>query len=125
MKPRAKYSIPTTGWTRLVIRIPLEELWTASGRTGHVCQRFLSPDEVESLLRGIPDLQLVEARISEELRWYPRGDYGFWRRRARQHAADPNSPQSLDDFPDSMFYFVSEWVDEESQDRVLLFEQYH
>jgi len=105
--------------------MPLEELWTPAGPTHHVCLRHLSPNEVESLLKDVPDLSLVEARIAEELRWYSRGDYRFWRDKARNHAADPEKPHSLDEFPDSMLYFVSEWLEDESQDRALLFEQYH
>ncbi len=126
MKRKAKTSIPHASlWPRLVVRIPLEQLWTTTGPTAHVCLRHLSPNEVESLLKVDPDLRLVEARIAEELRWYPRGDYRFWRDKARDHAADSEKPHSLDEFPDSMLYFVSEWLEDGSQDRVLLFEQYH
>ena len=126
MKRKAKTAIPdASSAPRLVLRIPLEQLWTSEGPTNHTPLRDLSPDEVESLLKTTPDLRLVEARIAEELRWHPRGDYRFWRDHARNHAAHPDKPQPLDDFPDSMLYFVSEWLDEASQDRILLFELHH
>lgn len=126
MKRKAKTSIPdASSHPRLVLRIPLEQLWTPEGPANHILLRHLSPDDVESLLKTTPNLRLVEARIAEELRWYPRGDYKFWRDQARNHAAHPDTSQSLDDFPDSMFYFISEWLDEASQDRILLFELHH
>ncbi|MCW1925870.1 hypothetical protein OKA05_25145 [Luteolibacter arcticus] len=105
--------------------MPLEELWTIAGRTGHVRLRHLTGSEVESLLKTFPDLRLVEAQLAAELRWYPRGDYGFWRQHARIHAAEPGNQRPLHDFPDSMCYIVSEWVETATQDQVLLFEQYH
>lgn len=126
MKRKAKSPIPdASSRPRLVVRIPLEQLWNPAGPTAHIRLRHLSPDDVECLLKAVPDLHLVEARIAEELRWYPRSDYRFWRDKARHHAAHPDKSHSLDDYPDSTLYFVSEWLDEESQDRVLLFEEHH
>ena len=113
------------GWARRVVRMPLDQLWTIAGPTPHTRQRSLSPDEVSSLLKTYPDLRLVEAQIGADLRWYDRGDYGFWHHRARSHAAEPKNRRPLDEFPDSMCYFVSEWLAPGPPDPVLLFEQYH
>jgi hypothetical protein len=125
MKGKSKDPVRAASWTRLVSRMPVEELWSMAGSTRHLRLRSLTTDDVEPLLKAFPDLRLVEARIGEELRWYPHGDYGFWYHRAQLHAAEPDNRRSLDEFPDSMCYFVSEWVEAESQDRVLLFEQHH
>ena len=57
--------------------MPLDELWTTAGPTGHIRLRHLNVVEVGSLLKTFPDLRLVEARIAEELQWYPRGDDTF------------------------------------------------
>ena len=110
---------------RIVTRTPLDELWTENGPLHNKRQRYISSTEVEILLKQSPDITLVEARVAEPLQWHPRGDYSFWRNKARHHAADPDKSHSLDDFPDSMFYFISEWLDEASQDRILLFELHH
>jgi|GEM_PF-1091559 len=112
-------------WQVVVSRMPLDHLFTEAGRTAHVRGKFLTPAAVESLLRASRDYRLVEAQMGTQLRWYPRGDYGFWYHRARPHAADPNKRISLDDFPDAMFYFVSEWHDSASGERVLLYEEHH
>lgn len=109
----------------VISRLPLDHLFTEAGRTAHVRGEFLTPAAVEDLLQASLDYRLVEAQMGAQLRWYPRGDYGFWYRRARQHAAEPDNRRSLDDFPDSRCYFISEWLDSASGDRVLLYEEQH
>lgn len=106
-------------------QIPLDHLFTESRQTAHVRGKFLSPSVVESLLQASRDIRLVEARVGSKLRWYPRGDYGFWYHRVREHAAEPDNRVSPEDFPDSMYYFISEWHDLASGDRVLLCEEHH
>ena len=110
---------------RIVGSIPIDHLFTEAGRTAHVRGDFLTPEAVEALLRVSRDLRLVEARIGSQLCWYPRGDYSFWYRRASRHAADPDNRKALDEFPVSTCYFVSEWLDSATDDRVLLYEEHH
>lgn len=105
--------------------MPLDCLYTEAGLTPHVRGKFLTPAATEALLVTSREYHLVEAKMNVPLRWYSRGDYGFWYHRARKHAAAPENRRSLDDFPDSMCYFISEWLDTVSGDRVLLFEAHH
>jgi len=109
----------------VVTRMPLDHLFTETGRTAHVRRKFLGPAAVEALLRASRDYRLVEARMGDPLHWYARGDYEFWHHGARQHAAEPDNRISLDDFPESRCYFISEWCDAASGDRVLLYEEQH
>jgi hypothetical protein len=112
-------------WLRIVGRMPLDQLWTTRGVTRHIRRAALGAAEVEVRLSESRDYELVEARMGSELRWYPRGHYGFWREVARSHAAEPDKVRPLDDFPDSRCYFISEWQDAETGDSVLLFEEHH
>lgn len=112
-------------WLRIVTRMPLDQLWTPSGLTRHIRGTALGAAEVEARLTASQDYQLVEARMGSQLRWYPRGHYGFWQKKARRHAAEPDEVRPLDDFPDSHCYFISEWHDAGTGDGVLLFEEHH
>jgi hypothetical protein len=80
---------------------------------------------VAQLLAQHRDIRLAEAQLDMELRWYQRGDYGFWHHHARPHLAAPDNHLPLDEFPDGMCYFASEWLEPASGDRVILFEQHH
>jgi hypothetical protein len=116
-------------WLRIVSCMPLDQLWTQHGITRHVRGAALGVAEVEARLRASQDYELVEARTGSQLRWYPRGHYGFWQEKARRHAEEPDEEpdevRPLDDFPDSRCYFISEWHDAETGDSVLLFEEHH
>ena len=105
--------------------MPIDHLFDEAGRTAHSREKAITREAVESLLRDSPGYRLVVAQMGTQMRWYPRGDYSFWYRHARPHTADPHGRSSLDDFPDSTLYFVSEWYDPSSGERVLLFEEHH
>jgi hypothetical protein len=112
-------------WLRIVTRMPLDQLWTQRGITRHLRGAALGAAEVESRLRASQDYELVEARMGSQLRWYPRGHYGFWKEKARRQTAEPGNVRSLDDFLDSRCYFISEWHDAGTGHGVLLFEEHH
>lgn len=112
-------------WQRVITRMPVEQLFTESGPTRHARGELLASATVDALLDSSRGYSLVEACIGSPLRWYPRGDYGFWYHHARQRGAEPDNRRPLDDFPDSRCYFVSEWHDSERDDRVLLYEEHH
>jgi len=105
--------------------MPIDQLFNDAGLTPHIRGEYLGPEAIEAVLRSSRDIRLVEAHIGVPLRWYRRGDYGFWYHCARQHAAEPDGGCSLDDFPDSRCYFVSMWRSPNGGEQVLLFEVHH
>jgi hypothetical protein len=98
----------THGFVMLVPNQPLAHLWDFAGDwTGHARIRELCSEEIETLLAEADHYRLVEARVGAELRWYPRGDYGFWHHHAKLH----------------MRYAASEWGDAETGDRAILLQE--
>jgi hypothetical protein len=110
---------------RIVSQLPLDHLFNAEGSLDYVRGESLTSAAVESVLQGSRECCLVEAKIGEPLHWQARGDYGFWYRGAREHTAEPDQRMPLGDFADARCYFVSEWLEPSSGNRVLLFEEYH
>jgi hypothetical protein len=106
------------GFVTLVPEHPLEHLWTPAGYwTAHTRTRELSTSEVDALLAESSHYRLVEARTRAELRWYPRGDYGFWYRHAKLHMQVPTEA------PQPLRYTASEWIDTDTGDRAILLQE--
>lgn len=105
------------GFTTLVPDRPLEYLWTPAGYwTPHEHMRSLSALEIDRLLAESSVYRLIEARTGAQLRWYSRGDYGFWYHHAKLHLQPAEvTPQKS--------YAASEWFDPDAGDRVILFQQ--
>src|SRR4030095_16307325 len=102
-------------FTTLVPERPLEYLWTPAGYwTPHERTRALSATEVDALLSGSNDYRLVEAKTGAELRWYLRGDYGFWHHHAKLHMRE------LIELPQQWGYAASEWLDTDTGDGIIL-----
>ena len=98
----------THGLVTLVGNQPLDRLWTRKGYwTNHERVRELSSTEVDRLLEQLEKYRLVEAREGAELRWYPRGSYGFWHHHAKVQ----------------LRCVASEWFDAEINDRVIVLQE--
>jgi hypothetical protein len=94
---------------KIVTRLPLTELWRDDGFTTTSRVRWLTAEDIASLLRS-GRVQFVVADIGASLRWIPAGEcYDFWKRDLQLHLAAPDSKPSLDDGPDGYCYFASEW----------------
>ena len=94
---------------KVVTQLPLTELWRDDGFTTTWRVRWLTADDITSLLRA-GRVQFVVADVGVSPRWIPLGEcYDFWKREAQPHLAAPESRASLDDFPDGYCYFASEW----------------
>ncbi len=97
---------------------PLEYLWTPAGYwTSHERTCCLSAEEVDALLAESNDYRLVEAKFGAELRWYQRGDYGFWYHHAKRHMRE------FAEGHQSLRYVASEWLDIDTGDRAILLQQ--
>lgn len=94
---------------KVVNQMPLTELWRDDGFTTTSRIRWLTADDIASLLRG-GRVQFVVADVGVSPRWIPLSEcYDFWKREALPHLAAPESSTTLDDFPDGYCYFASEW----------------
>ena len=94
---------------KAVTQIPLTELWRDDGFSTTSRVRWLTADDIASLLRA-GRVQFVVADVGVSPCWIPLVEcYDFWKTEAQLHLASPESRASLDDFPDSYCYFASEW----------------
>lgn len=90
---------------------PLEYLWTPAGYwTDHERTRSLSAEDLDVLLAESNNYRLVEAKTGAELRWYRRGEYGFWHHCAKLQMQERG-------------YAASEWIDSDTGERAILLQQ--
>jgi len=109
---------------KVVTQIPLTELWRDDGFTTTSRVRWLTADDIASLLRA-GRVQFVVADVGASPRWIPASDcYDFWKKEAQPHLAAPESRASLDDFPDGYCYFASEWSSRDSTP-IIVCERHH
>lgn len=102
-----------------ILQLPLERLWRDDARVDAVRGRRLARDDVRELLRRGP-VQFVIANVGHEPRWIPLNEcFDFWKRDAAAHVADSDR-FSLDEFPASLAYVASEWLEANSSPIVVL-----
>jgi nucleotidyltransferase/DNA polymerase involved in DNA repair len=110
---------------RIVIVLPLTELWTQQGPVDAVRLRALGRDDVAELLRaGI--VQFVRADVASPLEWIDeRERLGFWTSEVRDRVVYPAQPSfRLEDFPGGYCYLTSEWR-AEGRPPIVLVERHH
>ena len=94
---------------KVVTQMPLSELWRGDGFTTTDRLRWVTADDIASLLRG-GRVQFVVASVGMPPRWIPLTDcYDFWKKEALPHVAASESLASLDSFPGGYCYVASEW----------------
>lgn len=110
---------------RIVVRLPLEALWTREGPLTAQKRRALSVGEIVGLLRASP-VRFVVADLGQRLRWVAEADgFTFWKSEAKRRIVDPVSDGfHLDDFPDHYAYVASEWTADLGPPIILL-EKHH
>ena len=106
---------------RVVIAMPLEELWDDDGAFGRRVEH-LSADQIKAILKLGP-VRLVEADVGEPLRWTALDDcYARWKQVSANVA---NADRFfLEDFPDQWAFVASEWEGRLGE-RLILFEKHH
>jgi hypothetical protein len=112
---------------RQVTRWPLKVIWDEDGIDLDVQRiRYVGADDIRALLRsGHPFAFVV---VQRQLRWIRGNDrFDFWKNELQPHLADPDANRvSLEDFPDEMFYWASEWCSAgEDAPFCVLCEPYH
>ena len=108
---------------RIVMRIPMSELWDSEGNLTAAKQRALGGSDIAALLRQ-GQVRFVVADCGKRLEWIPPPQcYDFWKTRVKPRIVEADK-FDLADFPDKCCYVASEWADGESPPIVLL-EMYH
>jgi len=110
---------------KVVTQLPLTELWRDEGLRTTSRARWLTADDIASLLR-MGRAQFVVADVGTSLRWIPLGEcYAFWKTEVQPHLVAPESRASLDDFPDGYCYFASEWSSADVAAPIIVCERHH
>jgi hypothetical protein len=110
---------------KVVTRLPLQELCREDGLAAASRIRWLTADDVRSLLRA-GHVHFVVADVGTSLRWIPLSEcYDFWKTEVEPHLAVPDSRASLDDFPDGYCYFVCEWSSRDGASPIIVCERQH
>jgi hypothetical protein len=92
---------------RIVIRIPVSELWDSTGSLPVEKRRTLTTGEIASLLRQ-GRVRFVVADIGHRLEWIPLQQcYEFWKTEVKPRIADMEQ-FDLENFPDAYCYVASE-----------------
>lgn len=108
---------------RIVIRMPLREIWDSSGVLTTTRTRTLDGSDVAALLR-LGTVRFVIAACGDALEWIPQSQcYDFWKNELKPRIVETEA-FDLDDFPGAYCYIASEWVDRQTSPIVLL-EMYH
>jgi hypothetical protein len=119
---RLRSSVPRpASFERLVIRLPLDELWTSDGPVDARRGRQVGAERIKEILRKRTAV-FARADIGFPLTWYRGPDAAaFWR------VAKPNLSEGaaayLDQFPGGFCYFATEWAS--AHGPVVSFEKSH
>jgi hypothetical protein len=112
---------------RVVLKIPLSELWDITGVLEHERGRILGVADVVELLRS-SDLRMAVAEVGRPLTWVA-GDelFEFWKNHAKPRIVPPARVTAgfrLEDFPGEHAYVATERK-AESQAAVVVLECHH
>jgi len=108
---------------RVVIRIPMSDLWDSEGNLTTTKRRTLVASDVVAMLRqGL--VRFVVAECGGSLRWIPPSHcYDFWKTELKPRIVETQTFDQAD-FPGAYCYVASEWDDGQPSPLVLL-EMYH
>jgi hypothetical protein len=111
--------------TRIIVRIPLDELWMPDGRTAAVRLRALGRQQITGLLRG-GTLQFVRADVGHPLEWIdPAERFRFWKSEVSERVMDPAARRfAPGDYRGGFCYVASEWR-AEGHPPIVLLERHH
>ena len=107
---------------RIVMKMPLDELWDDHGPVAAVQERFrdVTRDEMRDMIKVAP-VRFVVARPAEKLLWLSTNEcYEFWKTELKDHIYDPKR-KYLEEYPGQYFYFASTWR-LSSDERVIVLE---
>jgi hypothetical protein len=108
---------------KMVITMPMKEIWSADVTLPSKRLRQVGLNAIQSMLKMVP-LQFLVADIGHPLRWIPPSEtFSFWKKEVRPHLIDPTAAKwILKDFPGEYVYVASEWSE---PPHLILLEKYH
>lgn len=111
---------------RVVISLPLSELWDEKAPTAAVRQRHLSYEDLRQLVRA-GQVRFVIADVGAPLRWISAGEsHTFWKLEVRPHLVDePDRPFDICHFPEGYCYVASEWLGSRDNQATVVLELHH
>lgn len=111
---------------RIVVGLPLTELWDADGPLKLERKRPVGGQEIADLLQRGP-VKFVLADCGQPLKWISAEDCsGFWKDETKHHLVEPDAAEvgfQLEDFPGDYCYVGAEWKG--GFEPVVLLEKYH
>jgi hypothetical protein len=108
---------------RVVVQLPLRELWRDDGFSTITRGKSLTHDDVRELLASGP-VQFVVADVGVAPRWISASEcFAFWKNEAKPHLAS-GANASLNDFSGGYCYFATQWEGDATAPIVLL-EKHH
>jgi hypothetical protein len=108
---------------RIVISIPLMELWDDRGTLSGRRLRNLDADDVKDLLQSTA-FRFVIANVGDKLRWLDESDrFKFWKSEVKGHLCSAE-PCFTESYTGEYFYHASEWLIEPNR-KVVLLEKHH
>jgi hypothetical protein len=108
---------------RIVVSIPLSELWDRSGPIAATRGGYLNCEEIRGLLRSLPR-RFVVADFGP-LQWIEAAEcFTFWKHEVQDHICEDLHAIHLDDCPGGYCYAASRWL-LASGETVIVLEKYH
>jgi len=106
---------------RIVLQMPLHELWSNCRVASTKKIRSLSADDITDILR-LGKTRFVIAKIGEYLKWTPLDEsYGFWKSEVKMRVVNPEAEGFyLEHFPEDYCYIAEEWEADEGERIILL-----
>lgn len=111
---------------RIVVSLPLSELWDERGPVAATRGRRLGREEIAGLLTAAT-IQFVVANGGEPLRWISIGDrFTFWKKEVKPRVVPAASDRfHLGDYPGEYCYLATEWTRPVAGPTVVLLECHH
>jgi hypothetical protein len=112
---------------RVVIQIPLAELWDTTGTLPAARGRSLSREEVRQLVQA-GAVRFVVADAGLPLRWVPDAErHVFWKGEVRRHLVEePERPFDIYQSPEGYAYIATAWESgDPASPPIILLERHH
>ena len=111
---------------KIVTHIPMNEIWNKNVTIEAKRKRYLTLNDIKSILSNNNAIQFIVANIGNELDWISLDEcFNFWKSEIKPHlVSNPDEEFFLEDFPNEYSYVASEWF-WELQTPVVLLEMHH
>lgn len=109
---------------RIIIQLPLRELWREDGFSTTQRGKSLRVEDVRELLTSGP-VQFVVGDVGTAPRWVSaRECFHFWKNEVEPQLASGEAAR-LDAFPGGYFYFATLWESPQAEKPIIVLEKHH